>query len=260
MKGPLYQNFARLHTELDWGPRTARTYWSHLMKLKAYMGQDASPVDKDYTRTLQTAAAQAPIWDLEDAAEFLSQRKVEVLMTITRFLPPRHIFHAGALTFCTGQRLSDVLLLEADQVWLVTGPQGIRTSIRFTKGKTVGVRGPYTISIPPSTELESMTKAAAQKALQSRADTLFATNAELLTRALDIDVRALRRTGLSRIAMSGTPLDVLLTLSRHASTRMLEVYLASGLFDQNTATAQIQAIANAMQTPVPQASRCSAEL
>ena len=260
MKGPLHHNFARLQQDLDWGPRTAATYWAHLLKLKAYADLPISTVDTDFTRQLRSEAAQAPIWDLEDGSQFLPQEKVDLLSTLSLFLPARHVFQAGNLCLATGQRLSDVLLLRPEQVWRVTGQQGTtRVSLRVVEGKTVGSRGAYTISLP-DVPLAQVVCQATREATTRNSATLFDTNAELLTRGLNIDVRALRRTGLSRLAMSGTPLETLISLSRHATTRMLELYLASGLFNEQTAQAQMTAIKAALSAPVPRATRCCDEL
>jgi hypothetical protein len=47
---------------------------------------------------------------------------------------------------------------------------------------------------------------------------------------MKVDLMSLRRTGLSRLASAGTPLDIVLSISRHRSIDMLEKYLAGGIF------------------------------
>jgi integrase len=61
-----------------------------------------------------------------------------------------------------------------------------------------------------------------------------------------IDLRALRRTGLSRLAQcEKVPLEVVLTISRHSNIKTLEVYLQKGVFHGAQASQQQEAFMTA---------------
>jgi hypothetical protein len=107
-------------------------------------------------------------------------------------------------------------------------------SITFVEGKVVARTGAFTLALPLPSDAATIVLEAARDSHMDHSDRLFPMERSKAERQIhnsfdNLDLRALRRTGLSRLALSGCDLDVLLQISRHTSIRMLEVYLRRGL-------------------------------
>jgi hypothetical protein len=177
-----------------------------------------------YGKHLQHQANIAPRWSPEDGEEFLAEAQVAQILQLGA-LDPLSIFGAAAVAITWGQRLGDVQLMDASHVRVRHG--GVDppfVAVTITEGKTVTTTGPYTLALHLQHPVSRIVLAAAQ------VPTMWQ---QLSTapfhKLFPVDVRALRRTGLSLLAEAGTQTEVLLAMSRHRSLPMLQLYLGSGL-------------------------------
>jgi hypothetical protein len=142
-----------------------------------------------------------------------------------------------------GARLSDVNELDPINVFRVNNGQTQRVSATFVEGKTVPTTGAFTLHMPWELPAATILWRAAVAAREAGASKIFLNN---VTEIHDVigkcDVRALRRSGLMRLAEAGASVETLRTFSRHTTNRMLEVYLNHGLFNREVATNQISAL------------------
>jgi integrase len=199
------------------------------------------PADAALARRLQTAALQAPTWDVQDDAQFLDTRTIDFLLEkirrrrVTNEISARDPLVVAALALLLGQRAGDVQNLRTEDVYLHI-PVSLATTqqkvtIQFTEHK-MKRKGPYTLAIPADSIAGQFVRAARASATLLREVLLFeqhSIHGALERIKIACDIRSLRRTGLSRLANAGVPLEVILSISRHSSVAMLERYLANGL-------------------------------
>jgi hypothetical protein len=177
-----------------------------------------------YAKRLQHLANIAPRWSPEDGEEFLAEEQVARILQLGA-LNPTSIFGAAAVAITWGQRLGDVQLMDASHVRVRHGGMDPPfVAVTVTEGKTVPTTGPYTLALHLQHPVSSIVMTAAQTPTmwQNLSTAPF-------HKLFSVDIRALRRTGLSLLAEAGTPTDVLLSMSRHKSLTMLQLYLGSGL-------------------------------
>jgi integrase len=179
------------------------------------------------------------MWDIEDNTQLLSEEKVDLLRETARTSGPDHAFRAGWICVTLGQRIGDTLTLAQQNIYVFRD----RISIVVTEGKTVPACGAYCLSLPKSSLAGLFILEAKTQAEKVGVDRLFPGEIEHLERKISLlliaDLRSLRRTGLTRLAMGGASLEELLSFSRHTSTRSLEIYLGRGLFHQHAAMKQV---------------------
>jgi hypothetical protein len=123
-------------------------------------------------------------------------------------------------------------------------------SITFVEGKVVARTGAFTLAVPILSEAANIILEAVRTARDNKSDRLFPWERNRAEKQIHItfgnlDLRAPRRTGLSRLALAGCELDTLLQISRHSSVRMLEVYLRRGLMHVAVATKMENAFSTA---------------
>jgi len=250
MHGTYATNFETVADELDWAPKTRAGYWATMLTLIALIdpAARASLSVKDATRRFDHEAATAPPWEVDDEKNILSEEKIQLLEEISPMLPPTHGLNAAYLSLVLGQRLGDVSELTPSNLFFVGD---VRISVRFTRGKTVARTGIYTLSIN-RTQLIHLANMLMRASKMVHTDTAIWPDPHKIThQILGIDVRALRRTGLIRLSMTGADTSQLLTVSRHRSVRMLETYLGGGLFNEQAAKLQMDAFTAATRSNVP---------
>ena len=136
------------------------------------------------------------------------------------------------LTFLLGQRLSDVVRLQARS--LTTFPR--HRSVTFFEGKVVPKIGPFSVNFktPSPTSQLAIAWEQLQHVAQSQAlptDYLVQNPKmaqEKIVSFITKDVRSLRRGGLTMMALSGATMEQLLIFSKHASEKMLMKYILHG--------------------------------
>jgi hypothetical protein len=261
--------FTQLTEQMDWGPRTANTYWGTLLTAMHLLQIHQTVDDQAMTSSLDKHAKTAPGWDLEDDTQVMSDDQVQLLATIADQREPSSHWRAAWVALAWGQRLGDVLKMEAPNVHQVNG----RTTVSVTIGKTVGTTGAYSLSAQTTSTVaqyiwEAATHAREQATttatpslrlftLDDREEHLWIPTMEKeIATTLKIDIRALRRSGLIRLAMAGAPLETLLTFSRHTTTKMLELYLQKGLFNESAAANQCKAVEASENAAMP-STRCA---
>lgn len=159
---------------------------------------------------------------------------------------------AAYLALLLGQRAGDILKTKASETYAF--PTHI--SITFVEGKTVQSRGAFTLATPTGSEGARIIQEAAEEAQRMGRVSLFypsdtATAEKAIHKAFpNLDLRSLRRTGLTRLAQSGCDLELLLQISRHSSVKMLEIYLCRGLFHGALANGMCKAFSQAWGTHV----------
>lgn len=258
--------FLEVAEELDWSPRTRLTYWGAILTLLQLCGISPTGEDTSLTRILQKEAATAPTWDLEDPQQFLDQRSITLVEKAVRGFPPCHPFKAAVLALMLGQRVGDVLRLRSENVRVLGSTMLV---ITFVETKTSTHCGQFTLAVPLHSisavillEARAMTRSFLFLEIPSHGTTHAL--AQLITAAEatihstlrhvtggPIDLRALRRTGLSRLAAAGAPLETVLAVSRHRSLAMLERYLASGLFHGRQHSEMLSAFETAWNFNLP---------
>jgi hypothetical protein len=133
----------------------------------------------------------------------------------------------------------------------------IKLTIKFVDTKTSKKKGPYTLALPLYSTTAQLLLCTRSAAINANRVCLWEATEEQVHAALKAilgqrtDLRALRRTGLSRLAASGCPLETLMTISRHASVAMLERYLSSGLFHGQAHEDQMNALMKAWDFEIP---------
>ena len=147
------------------------------------------------------------------------------------------------LSFFLGQRLGDICQLHADDfVQELTKGILTRLLVTFRRGKVIGRIGPYTISLPRTHTTEPVLNRTMALLSKRRGTFVLSTsntaaererladnaNRKLKNTSSQLEVRSVRRGGLTRMATAGVPVSTLLLFSRHASLQMLYRYLDSG--------------------------------
>jgi len=215
--------------------------------------------DKAMTTQLDRQAKLAPGWDLEDDTQVMSDGQISSLAILAEEADPSSHWRAAWIALAWGQRFGDVLKMEAPNVHIVNG----RVTVQVTNGKTVATTGAYSLSATSTAPVAIYIWQAAEAARLRNTTTRLFTMDDLpeeqwiptmereVATTLKIDIRAIRRSGLIRLAMAKTPLETLLTFSRHSSIKMLELYLQKGLFHEAAADNQCRAVTASELTPMP---------
>jgi len=147
------------------------------------------------------------------------------------------------VTFTLGQRISDILQLQREDVEV----REDMILITLRRGKMIPVIGAFTIGMPrnctAAVKLEKIleerkTWLFLEKEMQmekSDLQKMVAKKRNEIAKTINRDVRCLRRGGLQRMARAGVPTETLLYFSRHGNEAMLRRYLNEGkdLTDQH---------------------------
>lgn len=234
--------FEQIAEEMDWGPRTRDTYWASCLSMASILNMEILVEDRALSHVLQKQAAEAPSWDLEQEGTVLTEEQIIATEQLAVRAPPAHPIRAAYISLVWGQRVGDVLKLTPMAITKMgkLTENAARISATFTEGKTIGKMGPYTLSVAITHPMATLLWESAQAAVAMGRNTLFDNSTKEITAMLGkVDLRAFRRTGLTRMSMAGAEVNTLLSFSRHATVKMLEVYLMRGLFNEAVATQQM---------------------
>ena len=259
------KTFKMVSEQLDWGARTQCTYWGTILSALKLCGLQKTVEDEAMTTILKKEAIMAPTWDLEDDFQLMTNMQITQLDVLATAASPNSMWRAAWVTLALGQRLGDVLKFSATNVNVINDA----VTITVTEGKTVPTKGAFTLRASRGSNVGRYILEAAEKCAENRKTSLgetrlfqpdtpqgnktmwIKTMESQIAATLKIDIRALRRTGLTRLAMTGCSQEVLLTFSRHSTTRMLETYLCKGVFNQAAGTAQVETVEKSEKAMMP---------
>jgi integrase len=244
--------FETIAESMEWGPRTQATYFACLLSALKILGVDTTRCEDLKMAKAKKAAMAAPRWDLEDETQILSSERISKLEAIATQLPPVAATSAALLSLYLGQRMGDVIKLRIENIVRLDD----RIMITFKEGKTVGVKGPFTIAVTTNSRAGMILTEIAAYMRKHRGTTgrIFAPDAEetfKIQAQSRIDVRALRRTGLIRLGLAGATEEQLLFISRHSTVAMLNLYMNNGMFNLHKLDAVGNLLRNAEEMPMP---------
>lgn len=193
-------------------------------------------------------ATQVPAWSPGDDQQVATPGFMNTLLSNAKFAPL-------VIAFVTGQRLSDVMLWRRSSARAVRLASTESVAILVVEGKTVSQTGPYVVHLPRNGLAVRCLAQATGKGpyfflpvgkilpkMDARKEVVRQQRLLKKTASLVMDLRALRRGGLSLMGATGAPNSHLLALSHHKSEEMLRRYLAAGLLDRKLANTQMQLI------------------
>lgn len=229
-------------TTQGWMASTQATQWAILCSLARDLGKPVSPLARAIQKRLDAVAAQRPPWTT-DTKNFATPEWIRSLLPSAS--DPYVL--AALLAWTLGARVGDILKIRSESAALYqTFPQTVVHSFTIVEGKTVPHTGPYTVFLSTATpfneELVDHVRAMATRPY------LFLTAARLLEKdALEkaveeaerkmheriggVDLRSLRRGGLSHLSAAGFSDEAVRTFSTHTSDAQLQLYLRAGRFN-----------------------------
>lgn len=252
-----HELFQQMAEEMDWAPRTQLTYWNVVRTGMKILDLSSNAADAYLARQLSAKAITAPSWDIDDPKCFLQPQHIHALTLVVETFAPIQPLVAAFVALMLGQRCGDVLKLHSNQILQVQD----WIAVCFLEGKVTATKGPFTIFLPkdslPATMLRQAAILRASKTyifletstqVQAKECIIHQDLSQIL--GFSVDLRALRRTGLSRLAASGCPLQTVLAISRHSSIRTLELYLHRGCMHGDLAVQMSTGFAKAWSTDV----------
>lgn len=267
-----FQVFSKVAEELGWKATTKNLYWAALHSAGEILGISRSHSTRIAQRVFSAAAKRTNKWDpkAEDGKmEFVTPVVVRYLLSNlqeTNDLLPEEKIHLMAIILCyfLGDRLGDLLKLRVSEIRvqkfpLISSPV---YKIGYVEGKKIDQVGRYPKFIPqqsiPGRIMEHLLQRAnsapylflrANNIVENKNQLAQLISAEekryhetLAKLRSQMDLRALRRGGLSCMMYVGVPQDVVLTFSAHTNTRTLAEYLDHGSFNGDLADKQCRAI------------------
>lgn len=250
--------FRMLMQEARWGAGTAESYWAALHAAGKLVGIPTSKITAEFQKSLTSIKHRTSIsWHLSSTSHY----EFVTLSYILRLRRDILLEAAMIFTFWMGQRFGDVLKLRNSNIVRRNFPHGPCYAITVVEGKVVPSIGPFTIHAPvhslvgqliecylnphvPYIFLPQISNLLVPESIaQVTVNTEKLLHAMLKPRDLDIDLRALRRGGLSLMAACGWSKEKIRTFSKHTSDQALDCYLGRGTFDGGTALVQSNIIA-----------------
>lgn len=221
-EGCRFDMFMQVCERREWRWSTREAYWASILAAQDLLGTPPSTMDK---KSLGHLKHKAQVELARSAPPLLPAH-------LTTLLRTRDIYSlAIAATFVLGQRASDVALWRAERI----RPLDARfLAISVVEGKVVPRIGPFSLFLPLDHEIAIALLQLVQKRRAEAASYLFPEDTvrviSLRLADLDagLDVRSIRRGGLTQMALAGASVPQMLAFSRHASPQMLYKYLDHG--------------------------------
>jgi integrase len=256
--------FEEASIEMDWSARTRDSYWGTILSIMKIASIQQTAKDNNLTRVITAEAAAAPPWDMADPQQFLHPAMISTLQERIDSFPATDPLVAAFLALMLGQRVSDVLKIQTHNVMFLRSTTTSSVALRFAETKTSSKCGQFTLSIPKESKAADLLLRARAMSIQREQTYLFMRDNRDVLKSEDeihksllqlwgfrVDLRALRRTGLSRIASGGAELSTVMAISRHRSIAMLERYLANGVYHGKLNQAMQEAFVNAWNHTLP---------
>lgn len=199
------------------------TYWTAFATLQASMSRPKSTDHGKVQKHLEKMAMTETHNRISCSAEEIAMWSI---------LLPIHLKGALKPCFTMGQRLSDFLQLGIHSLSILRTETEEFLAVTFFVGKTVAITGAYTLHLHLKSDCAGLLIAAATAAKSKGWTNLFfpptstwEETRAIISATINRDVRCIRRGGLQRMALRGTPLLTILIFSRHATPAMLSRYL-----------------------------------
>ena len=244
---------------------TRATYWAVLHSAAADLKKPMTPAIKAIQKRLDEAAAERLPWTLAEN-QFVSLEGMTKLLPLAAENP---LVLAVVLSWTIGHRIGDVLKLRTENVAVDVPFPNLRgkvSRLTFVEGKTIHKIGKYSVFLSDSVPFNDAWKSHVARhasrpylfleseALLNKDDLAKATEAaerkllaEVERHIGRIDLRAIRRGGLSQMSSAGSSDEEVITFSKHASPGMLQAYLRAGQFNGAVASTQAAITANQFQ-------------
>lgn len=214
--------FMQVCERRDWRWSTREAYWCAILAAQSLLGWPTTVLDK---KSLGHLKHKSQV-ELARSAPPLLPSHLATLLQV------RDIYSlAIATTFVLGQRASDVALWRAERI----RPLDARfLAISIVEGKVVPRIGPYSLFLPIGHEIATALLHLVQLRRAEGAcyifpeDTVRVISLRLADLDAGLDVRSIRRGGLTQMALAGATVPQMLAFSRHASPQMLYKYLDHG--------------------------------
>lgn len=210
-----------------WKWSTAAAYYGAIATGLKLTGKSLTSQDQMNIKWLEARSAE----ELTNHPSPMTTAHFKTLLTWIAQQPQPEMV-AIAFSFLTGQRISDVLKLNAQDV-NVRIPHHV--CFTFRRGKVVPRIGPFTIQLSGTCDLaQRLLTRARNLPVNSRLfgdESLTTKRCRTILSMLgeELELRSVRRGGLQLMALKGVPLDTIRTVfSKHKSTEMLRTYLEHG--------------------------------
>lgn len=260
-----WTTFLQIANTLKWKATVKDAYWAAMGSAATILSVPKTKISQDAQRNARAEALKCQTWSEDNPRQHITVEYInalEVIMVQEPYQAIRRLMAAMILTFLLGQRFGDTLKWQRREVRTRQFYQQDKSfALGVVEGKTVEQTGQYTVHCPTTSRagrlLQNILLGATGKYLflfspsylsreairqqveQSQAEL----HRHLVKISMDIDFRALRRGGLTRMAVAGFPNATIRLFSRHTTDQQLEVYLMRGSFAGGTAKIQAEVIA-----------------
>ena len=265
--------FRELAKTMPWGPTTKDKYWASYISARKLINLPTVPGAAALQTILKRDSRLVVRWDPSDEAQWTDLKTLYSIRSQLNFSLHRWTMTIAILDQLIGHRASDLAMVEKRNIFVVNDFY----VIRLVNGKTVDVTGPYTIAFSKSGAAGQALQALCIHSIPSSvylmiASTTFLERPQLSTASSKISVqirtlmrqfipqwtiRALRRGGLSSMALCGIPEETIQTFGKHTTSDGLRRYLADGIFNQHLAAKQSASIDSMFANQAPLQNRQS---
>jgi integrase len=234
-------------------PTTAESYWTSWLSACKAIGEEVSLSDQAHQKLLKKRAEAHP----RDYPKAATLKDIQRMLDLR---PDRKSYTTIiALAFKLGQRISDMIQLDATSINIQNHDDRPRLAIDVKIGKVIGKIGPYTLWLNIEDPIARQLLALRQRATEAgRPFLLSYTNSNeertrvsdtvrdiIRTVDADLELRSIRRGGLQLMANAGVPTAEILKLSKHSEEKMLLRYLDNGKMAAADAATMIDAAKHA---------------
>lgn len=229
-----------------WRWSTLRTKVGNLYGANTMSGYRCFPVNCPVMRDFRRYVDHCVLREQPKFPRALTFRHAKKIIELLKLKKEFRMVAVFSLWWACAARLSDIFLIHTNRITV----EDTTITITFVEGKGVKARGePYTMCVvnPFATHVESMissrmvSKSTYLITRQQQADMTKAFKNVLHAFDTRYELRSPRRGALQVMAMEGTALSVLRTISGHRSDAMLLRYLDWGRFAAVQSKAQVTA-------------------
>jgi hypothetical protein len=241
--------FDELAEIMPWGPRTRATFWAATHVIARNLSLPISPLVAAVQKRLDKEKQRAPRW-IPSPTSFADRNWG---LQVCALDPEDQVELLSLLVaFSTGQRIGDILKIETARTNVNVSFPRLAPVHRMTlvTGKMIPIIGmsqetPFddvfirfvSNRMEPYLFLPLQELTMDENVLEKATTIAEARLHKILAQwDLDIDMRAVRRGGLSPMASSGFTNEQVQTISRHHSVAQLSGYLNHGAYEGGTAT------------------------
>jgi integrase len=242
-------------------PTTADSYWGSWLGTQKLLGLKPADADAQTTKILRARATAFPVNFPTPA----TQEQMQTLKDTYQATLPS-LTAIAAFAFINGQRISDMVQIAVGDLHATT--DFLATTIR--RGKTIATSQPYTLwtrrgTYPTETLMQMAEEAKQQHRLfllttlnteAERTQCLHVIRDMINSVADELELRSIRRGGLTHMAEAGTPIPTILLFSKHADEKMLMRYLGWGRASEHQRQQMIEVLDGTTTTLTCTERRC----